>query len=55
MVHRYANKYVPMGIVQTCSCFDRKFSYWLCMGIGMGMKNLRLFQLGMEMYIYPHH
>jgi len=36
-----ANKFVSVGIVRTCLCFDGKSSHWL--GMDMGMGNPRLF------------
>jgi len=50
-----ANKPAPVGIVRTRLRFVKESPHWL--GMGMGMKNPRLFQLGMGMgmgmYISP--
>ena len=50
-----ANKPASVGIVRTRPRFDRESSHWL--GMGMGMRNPRFFQLGMGMgmgmYISP--
>jgi len=52
-----ANKPAPVGIVRTRPRFDEESPHWL--GMGMGMGNPRLFQLGMGMvmgmYISPLH
>jgi len=45
------NKLVLVGIARTRSRFDGESPHWL--GMGMGMGNPRLFQLGMGMYISP--
>jgi len=55
------NKPAPVGIARTRPRFDEKSPHWL--GMGMGMGNPRLFQLGMWMvmgmyiappYLHPH-
>jgi len=50
-----ANKPAPVGIARTRPRFDGESPHWL--GMGMGMENLRLFQLGtgmgMRMNISP--
>jgi len=50
-----ANKLVPVGIARTRPCFDGESPHLLGMGTGMG--NPRLFQLGIGMstgmYISP--
>jgi len=49
MILEMTNKLVLVGIVRTCLCFDGEFPHWL--GMGMGMGNPRLFQLGIGMVI----